>query len=184
MKYTTKSRVIQAALAVTAACAIGAGALLQSAPHADAVELPEPPQIIGAMPLQAIEEPEKVIAVYSAEPLKRARGVLPEAPVIEEPEPERVYLGSFKVTGYDICVRCCGNTKGITASGTTATVGRTCAAPAGIPFGTRLYIDGIGERIVEDRGGAVKGNKLDILCEDHEACYAITGTRDVWIVEG
>ena len=70
----------------------------------------------------------------------------------EQPGPTLTYLGSYQIYGYDTCERCCLKTDGITASGTTATVGRTVAVN-GIPFGTRLYIEGIGERIVEDRGG-------------------------------
>lgn len=92
------------------------------------------------------------------------------------------YLGRYKITGYDTCAKCCGKSDGITASGTQATVGRTCAAPKGIPFGTVLYIDGIGERIVEDRGGFAE-NVIDVLCENHPDCYAITGYYDVYVVE-
>jgi 3D (Asp-Asp-Asp) domain-containing protein len=103
---------------------------------------------------------------------------------LEENEPRMVYLGSYYVTGYDICLDCCGKTDGITASGAVAEIGRTVAASRDIPFGTVLYIDGIGERVVEDRGGAITEGKLDVLCEDHAACYAITGWYDVYIVEG
>ena len=101
-------------------------------------------------------------------------------------EPERVYLGLYWVTGYDaFCAHCCDKSDGITASGTYATVGRTAAASSEFDFGTRLWIDGIGERIVEDRGGAIGGGRLDVVCEDHDECYSITGWRDVWlIVEG
>lgn len=98
-------------------------------------------------------------------------------------EPEREYLGRYRITGYCTCSQCCGKSDGVTASGTTATVGRTCAAPKDIPFGTRLWIEGIGERVVEDRGGAVNGKKIDVLCADHPACYAITGWYDVYVVE-
>ena len=102
----------------------------------------------------------------------------------EEAMQVRTYLGSYYITGYDICEKCCGKTDGITASGAVATVGRTVAAPKDIPFGTTLYIEGIGERVVEDRGGAIKGNHLDVLCEDHPACYAVTGWCDGYRVEG
>ena len=98
-------------------------------------------------------------------------------------EPARTYLGSFYITGYDICVECCGKTDGITASGTQATLGRTCAAGPELPFGTVLYIDGIGERVVEDRGNGVTEGCLDILCKNHAECYAITGWYDVYIIE-
>ena len=44
----------------------------------------------------------------------------------------------YKVTGYCACVKCCGKTNGITASGTKATAGRTIAASAQFSFGTKL----------------------------------------------
>lgn len=99
----------------------------------------------------------------------------------EQPGPELVYLGSYQIYGYDTCERCCVKSDGITASGTTATVGRTVAV-MGIPFGTRLYIEGIGERVVEDRGGLEPG-VIDVLCENHSECYAITGTYEVYVIE-
>lgn len=103
-------------------------------------------------------------------------------PVSYYSEPEKTYLGTYYITGYDTCYECCGKTDGITASGTYATVGRTIAAPSNFAFGTHLYIDGIGERVVEDRGGSVSGNRLDLLCNNHSECYAITGYYDVYII--
>lgn len=102
---------------------------------------------------------------------------------IAPPEPERIYLGLYWVTGYDaFCTHCCGKSDGITASGTYATAGRTVAASSEFDFGTRLYIDGLGERIVEDRGGAIGGGRLDVVCSDHAECYSITGWYDVWLI--
>lgn len=37
-----------------------------------------------------------------------------------------------------------------------------------LPPGTVVYIDGLGERVVQDRGGAIKGNAVDIYFEDHD----------------
>ena len=37
-----------------------------------------------------------------------------------------------------------------------------------LPPGTVIYIDGLGERVVQDRGGAIKGNAVDIYFEDHD----------------
>jgi len=99
-----------------------------------------------------------------------------------EPEPELEYLGRFYCTGYDLCISCCGKTDGVTASGAMATVGRTIAAGREFEFGTHLYIDGIGERVVEDRGGAIGSGRIDVLCNNHDECYAVTGWYDVYLI--
>lgn len=114
--------------------------------------------------------------------IKRAQEIWMEDYNNPPAEPTKTYLGTYYITGYDICYSCCGKIDGITASGTYATVGRTIAAPSNLPFGTRLYIDGIGERVVEDRGGSISGQRLDILCNNHSECYAITGYYDVYII--
>ena len=57
-------------------------------------------------------------------------------PASYQPAPTKTYLGTYYITGYDICYSCCGKIDGITASGVKATVGRTIAAPSNLPFGT------------------------------------------------
>jgi len=96
------------------------------------------------------------------------------------PEPELIELGEFRTTAYCTCVSCCGiwseehpsriGTDYVqkTASGTIPTEGRTVAADTDVlPFGTVVVIDGQ-EYIVEDRGGAVQGNSIDIYFDTHE----------------
>ena len=91
------------------------------------------------------------------------------APTRSVDKPRRL-IGSFEFTAYCPCVKCCGaNAKGITASGTKVKEGRTIAVDTSvIPMGTKVYIDGIGERIAEDRGGAIKGNKIDLFFNSHQ----------------
>ena len=74
----------------------------------------------------------------------------------------------YKVTAYCACAKCCGKTNGITASGKKATAGRTIAAPSTFKFGTKLSINGK-TYVVEDRGGAIKGNRIDLYVESHSA---------------
>lgn len=76
--------------------------------------------------------------------------------------------GTYTITFYCACEKCCGKTDGITASGAKAVEGVTVAAPKSFAFGTRLNIEGFGERIVQDRGGAIKGNRLDVFVDDHQ----------------
>ena len=72
----------------------------------------------------------------------------------------------YKITAYCPCSKCCGKTTGRTASGTTATAGRTVAASSKFAFGTKLNIGGH-VYTVEDRGGAINGNKIDIFVNSH-----------------
>ena len=72
----------------------------------------------------------------------------------------------YKITAYCSCSKCCGKTTGRTASGTKATAGRTVAASGQFAFGTKLNIGGH-TYVVEDRGGAIKGNKIDIFVNSH-----------------
>jgi 3D (Asp-Asp-Asp) domain-containing protein len=55
---------------------------------------------------------------------------------------------------------------GQTASGKQAAYG-TVAADASFPFGTVLFIPGYGYGRVEDRGGAIKGDRLDVWFPTH-----------------
>lgn len=85
-----------------------------------------------------------------------------------EPEPEIISLGKYKLTAYCACKKCCGKSNGITASGVKAKEGVTVAADTRVhPFGTKLIIDGH-EYTVQDRGGAIKGNKIDIYFDSHQ----------------
>ena len=110
--------------------------------------------------------------------------IIPEEPGTYpiDREPDNLWsLGEFKITAYCPCEKCCGywatvrpadeNGEPIvyTASGKIAVQGVTVAADTSIlPFGTVLVIGGH-EYTVQDRGGMVKGNHVDIYFDSHEA---------------
>jgi 3D (Asp-Asp-Asp) domain-containing protein len=73
----------------------------------------------------------------------------------------------FEATGYCSCIKCCGKSDGITASGTQADHGTIAVDPEVIPLGIRVYIQGMGEFQAEDVGGAIKGRRIDIFFRDH-----------------
>ena len=91
----------------------------------------------------------------------------------------------YLITAYCPCVKCCGKSNGITASGVKAKQGVTVAADTNkLPFGTKIYIDGIGERVVQDRGGAIKGNKIDLFFNDHQSALNFgKQTKQVTIIK-
>ncbi len=80
-------------------------------------------------------------------------------------------LGEFTVTAYCGGSCCCGEWADegcTTASGAKAVEGVTVAADTGIlPFGTTVRI-GDQEYTVQDTGGAIKGNRVDIYFDSHE----------------
>jgi 3D (Asp-Asp-Asp) domain-containing protein len=51
---------------------------------------------------------------------------------------------------------------GITASGEHVREGVTVACPPSMAFGTRLEIEGVGERVCADRGSKITEGRLDI----------------------
>lgn len=91
-------------------------------------------------------------------------------------------LGEFVISHYCDCKRCTDDGDGITASGTKATAGRTIAAdPDVLPMGSVVIIDGH-TYTVEDVGGAIKGNRIDIFMNSHEeAIKAGVKTAEVYL---
>ncbi len=57
---------------------------------------------------------------------------------------------------------------GITASGARVRPGTIAADTRLFPFGTIMYVPGYGYGIVEDRGGAIRGHKIDLYFRTHQ----------------
>lgn len=87
---------------------------------------------------------------------------------------ETVSKGDFKLTAYCPCSICCGcygaapqNKFG--SIGTYVYEGTTIAVdPSVIPYGSLVYIEGIGLRFAADCGGAIKTNRIDMYFASHE----------------
>ncbi len=104
-----------------------------------------------------------------------------------EEDSTRVDAGTFRLTGYCPCVACSGTWGTDTYSGISAVEGVTVAADPNIfPIGTRVYIEGLGERIVQDVGGAIKGKRIDVYVDEHWECFQTAVNRDnvrVWVIK-
>jgi 3D (Asp-Asp-Asp) domain-containing protein len=79
----------------------------------------------------------------------------------------------MRVTGYCPCPKCCGEfSDGITANGHKIRPGDTfVAADKRYSFGTEMVIEGYSNSQtvkVLDRGGAIRGNKLDAFFHTHQ----------------
>lgn len=102
----------------------------------------------------------------------------------------KIYLeeaGTFMCTAYctEQYQHICGEGRGITASGKPIQADVTVAADQTLlPYGTVLYIEGVGIRIVQDKGAGVQGYHLDVAVETHENALAWSGYGEhrVWII--
>lgn len=109
-----------------------------------------------------------------------------KAPAAEEPSDgthRGAYLGKFKTTAYCGCKHCSAGS-GLTYSGTVPKENHTISADIKLfPLGTKLMI---GDTIytVEDIGGSVVGNVLDLYFDNHrDALNYGVRTVDVYAVQ-
>ena len=92
---------------------------------------------------------------------------------VEEPEIEVsstgwVSLGTFELTAYCSCSKCCGQWGNTTSTGVKPQAGVTIAVdPNKIPYGSQVKIN---EHvyIAQDCGGAIKNNRIDVYFNTHE----------------
>ncbi|MEI6970824.1 MAG: 3D domain-containing protein [bacterium] len=100
---------------------------------------------------------------------------------IRPPPGATVIKRRMLTTGYCSCGKCCGWMRkwfsavdsagrekkvGVTASGASAAHG-TIAADRKYPFGTVMQVPGYGYGVVEDRGGAIQGDHIDLFFRSH-----------------
>ena len=110
------------------------------------------------MPADAVRnEPESVVYAEAEEVIE------PEEIAEESHEEELEYLGTFEMTAYEWTGNPCAN-------GNYPEVGYTVACNS-LPLGTTVYIEGVGYRVVEDRGAEWHGsNWIDLYLGDVDSC--------------
>ncbi len=108
--------------------------------------LTEPPGISFTQPLQA------------PPPVEREVIVTVTATAYYGPLPGQ---SNYKTGSYEGDINMNGT--GITKSGKKVQVGHIAADWSIFPEGTRLYIPGYGEGVVEDIGGSIIGNRIDLF---------------------
>ena len=79
-------------------------------------------------------------------------------------------ITNLLTTAYCACTICCGpKADGITASGAKPVQGVTVAASRSIPFGTRIHIEGVGWRTVQDRmAKKYDKTRCDVYFDSHK----------------
>lgn len=88
---------------------------------------------------------------------------------------QRVYLGEYELTAYEWTGEVCANGNYPSCS---YTVG--CNS---LPLGTKIYIEGYGEYVVEDRGD-MPDNVIDIYMEYYDTCIQFgRRTANVYLID-
>ena len=115
----------------------------------------------------AQSDPSAAAPVTLAQPAR-------DGELLHDAQVTRTHVVTMDVTAYCPCAKCCGpKAQGLTASGKPVTHNGgvfVAADTRKLPFGTKLTIPGYGDgRAVEviDRGGAIKGDKIDVFFPTH-----------------
>ncbi len=98
-------------------------------------------------------------------------------------------VGVFELTAYApldpraVKGMCYSGDPRVTASGVKTKPGVTIAAGPSMPFGTKVYIQGHGWREVQDRGGRIGNNNIDIAVDTLEEAYRVGRQKAVVVWE-
>ena len=148
-------------------------------------------------PLENIQEEKPIEETQTIEtPVPSPNPIVQQAP-IQEPAKETISNRNselreewiqFTATGYCACQKCCGKTNGVTASGAKAVAGITVAMPSSYSFGTKIQLKSANGNLmnggnyytVQDRGGAIKSNRIDIFFSSHQEALNF-GRRTVYL---
>ena len=120
-----------------------------------------------------IKEPVNKIVQISTKLSSRSGGRIPGTTLAASVVGRTPNIVTMNASAYCSCMSCCGKTNGITASGAKASSWYTLAAGKGIPIGTIVYIPALsntpngGWFVVQDRGGAISNNRIDIYMNSH-----------------
>ena len=129
-----------------------------------------------------LEDIDEQIDLDELKSVPEASEVVCEAVIIEPYEEVEIipfkdtytYLGSYELTAYAWTGNPCAN-------GNYPSCGYTVASNS-IPMGSRIYIEGYGEYVVEDRGG-MPSNVIDVYMGDYDTCIQFgRQTADVYLI--
>ena len=149
---------------------------------------------IEEMPIQEEKPIEETQTIET--PVPSPNPIVQQAP-IQEPAKETISNRNselreewiqFTATGYCACQKCCGKTNGVTASGAKAVAGITVAMPSSYSFGKKIQLKSANGNLmnggnyytVQDRGGAIKSNRIDIFFSSHQEALNF-GRRTVYL---
>ncbi|WZY01409.1 peptidoglycan-binding protein [Bacillus sp. FSL W7-1360] len=141
------------------------------------------PQVIAAAPASVVTEQQRndhspSKAAEASETIEPATNTAVEETRESEPTEETTSI-QMEATAYTAY---CNGCSGVTSTGIDlrANPNQKVVAvdPNVIPLGSRVYVEGYGEAIAGDTGGAIKGHKIDLYMQTKDEAYAF-GRRTV-----
>ncbi|TYR81708.1 LysM peptidoglycan-binding domain-containing protein [Priestia megaterium] len=125
---------------------------------------PEPAQEAAAPAPQP--EPAQEVAAPAPQPEPAQEVAAPQPEPAQEQPAEQAQGKKLTVEATAYTANCAG-CSGITATGVNLKANPNqkviAVDPSVIPLGSRVYVEGYGEAIAADTGGAIKGNKIDVF---------------------
>ena len=130
-----------------------------------------------AVPSAAVDKPDTTTSTTST---TEQTDPTVETTIPETSVPEEKWI-EFTATAYCPCEKCCGvwaTKRPLDENGNPIVYGATgivlrqgvsvAADTSTYPMGTQLEIEGMGIYTVQDRGGSIKGNRIDIYFDNHD----------------
>lgn len=127
-----------------------------------------------AVTTEANEKQQTAEVVETTAPATEQKEAVTEQETANESAPsEAVRTMTVEATAYTALD---GGGSGVTAAGIDLVANPNMKViavdPSVIPLGTKVYVEGYGEAIAGDTGGAIKGNKIDVYVPTKSEAYA------------
>lgn len=148
-------------------------------------EIPDMNINFGVRQVKTLGETGKKVATYKV--ASNGSKILLSEQIILEPREEVVNVGRIgsvttekgvfqysrvhfvEATAYTPDLN--GYGSGYTATGVKAAEGQIAVDPRIIPLGSKVYVEGYGHAIATDTGGAIRGNRIDVVIEGQSRAY-------------
>lgn len=125
---------------------------------------------LKAIPKVSRSSTRTVQAKAPSNPVAKSKAVKSTNAQSTTPKSEKRLLGTFEATAYTDNAQSQGKWVGQTATGMKPQVGVIAVDPRVIPLGTKLYVEGYGNAIAGDTGGAIKGKRVDLFFNTQKEC--------------
>lgn len=120
------------------------------------IKYEQPEMLCDEVPYKLLDDPKPEIEIRAEMTTQ-----MQKVETTEVKEPQMTFIGVYELTAYEWTGNRCAN-------GNYPTCDYTVACNS-LPLGTRIFIEGMGTYVVEDRGG-MADSVIDIYMGDYDTC--------------